>query len=96
MDRTLSQTIADLTECQLAVEVTRSADQDMTVTVRDPASGLQERRSFMPEQADKAANWLHGTALSAFPGSRYGGRDELQDPLDTLSEPMRQGLAGRG
>jgi hypothetical protein len=103
MTRSLSHTITTLTECELAVEVTGCPAEDVTIALRDPHSGLEERRSFLPQQMDKAASWLHGTAVRVFPASRYAVKARsleaaLADeaPEADLHESLRQGLTGFG
>jgi hypothetical protein len=105
MSRSLDQTVAALNDSEIAVEVSRTPQRELTVAVRDPANGLHERKSFLPGHAEKAASWLHGTAMRACPDSAYARQAkalELDDPEGSgeasveLTEGMRQGLTGQG
>lgn len=105
MSRTLSETVAALNDCEISVEVRGSPDCELTVSVRDPANGVCERKSFLPHHDEKAANWLHGTALRACPDSAYARQTrglELDDSEGAesasceMAEGLRQGLTGQG
>ena len=105
MTRSLSRTIAALNDSEIAVEVLSAPHREVTVAVLDAASGAAERKSFLPDQMDKAASWLHGTAVRACPDSLYarqaegdaGPDDERPDgEASDMMESMRQGLAGNG
>jgi len=105
MSRSLDQTIAALNDSGIAVDVHRSAQQELTLSVRDGGSGPGECKSFLPGHGEKAASWLHGTAIRACPESRYAQQAralELDDPDGAgaasieMSESLRQGMTGLG
>ena len=104
MSRTLEQTIAALNDSGIAVEVSGSPQQELTLAVRH-RDGVSERKSFLPGHREKAASWLHGTAMRACPDSRYAGQArvvELDDPEGAgeasaeMIESLRQGMTGLG
>jgi hypothetical protein len=105
MSRSLTQTIAALHDSGIAVRVTRTAQQELTLSVRDRSNGFSERKSFLPGLGEKAASWLHATAMRGCPESTYARQAlalELDDPegagaaSEEMSEGLRQGMTGLG
>ena len=105
MSRSLDQTIAALNDSDLSVEVSRSDQRELTLSLRDPRNGFRERKSFLPGHAEKAASWLHGTAIRGCPNSRYAKEArtlELHDQEGAesasaeMTESIRQGATGLG